>query len=83
MSRTALKWNPVKNDYEPYTLPPLASAFENKMDTYIQCAACGKMIQFGECITSRFIHTAMGIGYGVCTACYMDELDKEKDASSN
>lgn len=83
MTRTALKWDPVKQDYKPYKLPQLASSFENHLDTYVQCAECGKLIQYGEGYTSRLVHTAMGMGYAVCEKCYVDELDEEKDASSN
>ena len=44
------------------------------MDKIVNCANCGKELKFGECYTSKTIHTEIGMGYGVCEECY----DKEE-----
>jgi len=43
------------------------------MDKIVNCANCGKELKFGECYTSKTIHTEIGMGYGVCEECYNKE----------
>jgi hypothetical protein len=40
------------------------------MGAIVNCACCGKRLPFGECYTSREIHTGLGFGYAVCGDCY-------------
>lgn len=74
------KWNLKEQKYYPYTPPvPLGNyplvCFD--MTTIVNCAECGKKIQYGKGYTSRFIHTSGGMGYCVCESCYRKELQKE------
>lgn len=78
MKRIAQKWNFEKEEYKPYELPEGASMFETDMEKIISCGDCGKKIAFGDCFTSRAIHTKLGLGYGVCESCYADEWDRDR-----
>ncbi len=65
-------WNESKQEYEPYTLPVGASAYEADMDKEVSCACCGKKIKYGDTYTSHRIHTDVGFGYAICESCYFD-----------
>jgi len=69
------KWNNNKKIYEPYQVPNTwkVSLYEIDMDKIVNCANCGKELKFGECYTSKTIHTEIGMGYGVCEECYNKE----------
>lgn len=78
--KTLSKWNFVKQNYEDHKVPeewntPL---YTDNMCEYINCAECGKIIQFGESYTSRKIHSRFGFGYPVCTECYQKEWEEER-----
>ena len=49
------------------------------MSTIVNCAECGKEMQYGEGYTSGLIHTSGGMGYCVCESCYEKELQVEKE----
>ena len=42
----------------------------------INCACCGKEIQFGNSYTSQEIHNYAGIGYCVCSNCHKVEMNR-------
>lgn len=77
------KWNFQTHKYEPYELPGYSPLLCDDMDEKINCANCGKEVTFGECLTSRRIHTEMGMGYPVCDDCYDEERALEKAAKAN
>lgn len=75
------KWNFKKKKYEPYEIPedwytPLVM-FDMKRQ--VNCASCGKLIEFGDCYTSRQIHSDWGMGYHVCPECHEREIQEEMD----
>jgi hypothetical protein len=72
------KWNPEKQAYEPY-IPPIGytTLYEDDMNRLINCASCGKLIEFGEGYTSLLIHNHCGMGYSVCENCHEAELQEE------
>lgn len=75
----ALKWIEKEKKYVPYELPEGASTYEDDMDKEVSCCSCGKKIKFGDCYTSRHIHTNKGFGYAECEDCYYSYL---KDSQS-
>jgi len=76
MTKRALKWN--GKAYEPYDLPDEACLYTDDMDKEIACCQCGRKIKFGNCYTSRTIHTEMGMGYAECEDCYYNSMELEK-----
>ncbi len=72
------KWNYKKHEYEPYEVPDEwnVKTFSNDMSEIINCPHCGKEIEFGDSYTSHEIHTAHGMGYGVCADCYFNDENK-------
>jgi len=46
----------------------------------IHCTGCFREVTFGECYTSRTLHTSLGLGYPVCEDCYNKEWAGEKAA---
>ena len=77
---SAFKWDFNTKKYADYTPPPQASCYEADMGRVIQCASCGKFLEFGQGYTSRQIHTHLGFGYIVCPDCYLKEW--QEDAAS-
>ena len=69
----ANKWLEKDHKYIPYELPEGASLYEDDMDKEVACCWCGKKVKFGDCYTSKHIHTDMGIGYAECEECYFGE----------
>lgn len=68
------KWDPGKHVYRPFNSPALKTILVTRdMSTLIDCAECGKEIEFGLSYTSRMIHTEIGFGYPVCEECYKKE----------
>jgi len=69
------KWNYKKHIYEPFEVPNdrkirlLSKDLKDKID----CANCGKEVEFGDTYTSMTIHNDVGFGYCVCEECYEDE----------
>lgn len=47
-----------------------------EMDDIIACAACGKLLKFGDSYTSRKILSNGGFGFAVCEDCYEKEFEK-------
>ncbi len=70
----AEKWDFEKHRYEPYSLPPFATIYENDMEKIVVCAECGKPMKFGTSYVSLAIHNFMGFGYAVCEECHRKEL---------
>lgn len=75
MKTLAQKWDSEKKEYEKYDIPkdwytPLVVYC---METTINCASCGKELNYGDSYTSRIIHTPAGFGYNVCESCYNKE----------
>lgn len=79
---TLRKWNFKARDYEPYEVPDEwnVKTFSMDMDEIVNCPNCGRTLTFGETYTSRKIHTAHGMGFGVCETCYEKEWQEEKAA---
>lgn len=80
MNKVLKKWNYEKQEYEPYEVPYdwNVATFETDMEKIINCAGCGRKIMYGDCYTSRTIHTNMGMGYSVCGECYTRDFVREK-----
>lgn len=78
----AKKWNPAKNQYEPYTIPQgwFCPLLIDDMDAFVNCASCGNEIRFGEGYSSHLIHSEMGMGYSVCGECLRKEYALENAA---
>lgn len=74
------RWNYETGAYDPYELPDGASCYETDMRKKVSCAECGKRVEFGECYTSKRIHTEHGFGYAVCLDCYVDEVRVEAES---
>ena len=74
-----IKWNFKAREYEPYSVPTewKCKTFSSDMDEIVNCPHCGMRMKFGDCYTSRQIHTEYGIGYAVCSACYDKELHED------
>lgn len=72
------KWNYEKRAYEPYMIPDewYTPLFTDNMDEIVNCAACGRELKFGDCYTSKEIHTGIGLGYNVCGSCYEKEWER-------
>lgn len=71
----ALKWIPDKKDYIPYDLPDGACLYTDNMEQEVACCQCGKKVKYGDCYTSRTIHTPNGgFGYAECEDCYFKDL---------
>lgn len=77
----AFKWDFKTKKYTDYTLPPQASCYEADMGRVIQCASCGKFLEYDDGYTSRQIHTRTGFGYIVCEGCYKKEWQEAGAAS--
>lgn len=75
MAKTALKW--VEDHYIPYELPEGASCYEGDLEKEVSCCSCGKKLPYGDCYTSKTIHTNIGMGYAECEDCYFAHLKGE------
>ena len=77
---TLKKWNWKTREYDPYEIPDdwNVKTYSNDMDEIINCPHCGRKIAFGDCYTSREIHTKHGFGYSVCGDCYAREWERER-----
>lgn len=73
----ALKWIDEKKEYIPYDLPNGACLYTDNMEQEIACCQCGKKVKFGDCYTSRTIHTELGLGYAECEDCYCKDLGSD------
>lgn len=75
------KWNFKTLEYEEYTVPAnwKVKTFSTDMEEKVNCAACGKLMEYDDGYTSRTIHTINGFGYAVCEDCYDKERKEELD----
>ena len=75
------KWNYEKRAYEPYIIPDewYTPRYCENMKEIVNCVACGREVEFGECYTSKEIHDGIGVGYCVCEECHQKEKEREKD----
>lgn len=69
----ALKWDEDAEKYNEVEISDGASLFELDMNTYVECANCERVLNFGACYTSRVYLNKVGLGYAVCPACYYKE----------
>ena len=76
-----IKWNPKEHKYYDYKIPNewYSPLYVEDLDTIINCASCGKIVKFGECFTSKFIHNHVGLGYSVCYECHMNEWSRYEE----
>lgn len=74
-----LKWNYKTHSYEPCYIPShwKVRTYCDDMTEVVNCASCGKEVEFGMTYCSRRIHTVMGFGYAVCAECYEAEFKEE------
>ena len=47
--------------------------WNTNMDERVNCAQCGTEHKYGDCYTSRELMNGAGLGYGVCSKCYVKE----------
>ena len=74
-------WDPKLKKYFPYELPDSwDTATIRDLGDEVNCAHCGRRLPYGDCYTSREIHTLIGIGYAVCESCYEQEWMREREA---
>ena len=72
-------WIESKHKYVPYELPDGASLYEDDMEKKVACCICGEKVKFGDCFTSRHVHTKNGMGYAECGECYFGKHDVKED----
>ena len=74
------KWNFKAREYEPYCVPTdwNCKTYSADMDEIVNCPHCGRKVTFGDCYTSRQIHTEHGFGYAACGECYEKEWNEER-----
>lgn len=74
------RWNYHTHDYEPYKPDPSWKIvlFTKDMEENINCTYCGLEMTYGQCFTSKELHTHVGLGYPVCEECYEEELARFK-----
>lgn len=72
-------WIESKHKYVPYELPDGASVYEDDMGKEVACCICGEKVKFGDCFTSRHVHTKSGMGYAECGECYFGKHDIKED----
>lgn len=75
---SVLRWIPKKHKNKKYRLPVGSCLCCDDMDKVVSCASCGQKVKYGDCYTSRQIHTEFGIGFAVCSECYEKELKEEQ-----
>ena len=70
------RWNYRTAKYDEYEVPDNWSVhtFVPDLDTFVDCAHCGKGLPFGLSMTSFEIHSDMGFGFAVCPNCYDIEV---------
>ena len=74
------RWNHRSRKYEDYEVPDNWSVAVTAptIDTFVDCAGCGKSIPFGAAFTSAEIHTVSGFGFAVCNRCYCAESGRKQ-----
>lgn len=75
------RWNYNTREYEPYVPDPnwTIIIYTHDMDRVINCTNCGCEMVYGEGLTSKELHTAVGLGYPVCQPCYDEEIKRWKE----
>lgn len=69
------KWSFRTLQYEPFESPAkLLMLYSEDMEAEVDCANCGKRMDYGDSYTSTTIHTVIGLGYPVCEHYYEAEL---------
>lgn len=70
------KWNYKEKKYKNHEVVKdwNVQVYEEDMDQLINCANCGKREKYGNCYTSKTIHTSAGFGFAICDDCYNEEL---------
>lgn len=78
--RELQKWNYKKHEYEKYIVPLLwnVKTYSKDFNEKINCASCGRKIEYGDSLTSLEIHTNIGFGYCVCEKCYEKEWTRRE-----
>ena len=74
------KWNWEKKEYDKYYVPKewVMILFSNDMEVKVNCAQCGKVLEYGQCYTSLEVHNNHGFGFGVCEECYKCEHERRR-----
>lgn len=74
------RWNHRSRSYDDYEVPDnwAVAVTAPTLDTFVDCAGCGKSIPFGAAFTSAEIHTVSGFGYAVCKKCNGEEVRRAK-----
>lgn len=75
--KRAYKWNFRDGEYEDIEIEGNCSYFTKDMKEIVRCAQCKHRLEYGDCYTSRQIHTEHGFGYAVCSKCYEKEWEEE------
>ena len=75
------KWNYATHRYDEYAVPGNWNCvtYSAYMAQPINCAACGKVVLYGDCYTSMEIHASMGMEYSVCPNCYKKEIARKRE----
>lgn len=78
--KTLQKWNYENRKYEDHKVPKEwdVSLYEKDLSNIINCAECGKSIEFGDAYTSTKIHNDYGLGFAVCFGCHEEEIEEIK-----
>ncbi len=78
MKEKNVKWNPLTEKHEPYEVPEgsvLMEPYHSPFDrTLIECASCGKEIEYGKTVSSREIFDAEHEPFAVCKQCEIQEI---------
>lgn len=77
------KWNFATHQYELFDSPAVnVKLIAMDLDEHVDCANCGKDMEYGDGYTSRTIHNNAGLGFPVCEDCYTVERENEHEQSS-
>jgi hypothetical protein len=73
------KWNYETHSYDPYN-PNFKLILMAELDDIVNCSQCGAELKYGDCYTSKEIHTEIGLGYPVCEDCYNKEIQRDRES---
>lgn len=81
MGRVIGKWNFLKHEYEPVTIPDdwVIAQIRPSLNDRINCASCGAKIKYGDAYDSRVLHDDLGLAYCVCEECLIREIKVERN----
>ncbi len=76
------KWNYKAHEYEPFEVPDdwNCKTYCTDMSEIVNCPHCGARLLFGNSFTSLEVHTATGMGYGICGKCHEAEVKRNLEA---